>query len=133
MVDVTNILGSLRGPLSNLNLKFAIPTTSALVLLVLHIYRSHSRPRTTRLRGPASKSWVFGVTQDIFTSNDLGELYRNWEKAHGAVYEIPSSLGAKMLILGDPKAVAHVLSKDTITYHQRKVFLKALVSKFLFR
>ena len=68
----------------NLNIKFALPT-SALVLLALHFYRSHSHPRTTRLRGPASKSLVFGVTEDILASNDLGELSQNWEKAHGAI------------------------------------------------
>ena len=127
MIDVTNIL---RSPgLGNLNLKLAIPTT-ALILLVLHIYRSNSRPRTTRLRGPASKSFVFGVGDEIFSSNDVGELYRNWEKAYGAVYEIPHSLGSKMLVLEDPKGIAHVLAKDTTTYDQRqgvKFFLRAMV------
>ena len=128
MFDVTNIIRS-----SGLtNFKFAIPT-SALVLLALHIYRSHSRPCTTKLRGPASKSFVFGVTAEILASTDLGELFRSWEKAHGAVYEIPHTLGSKMLVLGDPKGIAHVLAKDTTTYSQRqlvKVFLKTLVSRF---
>lgn len=131
MVDVMNILSRSPG-LTKINIKLAIPA-SALVLLALHIYRSHSRPRTTRLRGPDSKSFVFGVTEDIFKSTDLGELHRNWEKAHGAVYQIPHTLGSTMLVLGDPKGIAHVLAKDTTTYHQRqliKVFLKAMVRSF---
>ena len=129
-MNVTNILSSLG--LTNLNIKLALPT-SALVLLALHFYRSQSRPRTTRLRGPASKSFVFGVSEDILASHDLGELFRNWEKAHGPVYEIPSGLGSKMVVFGDPKAIAHVLAKDTTTYHQRrliKILLKDLVNSF---
>ena len=118
MMDITNIL---RSPgLTSSSIKLAI-TSSAIVLLALHIYRSHSRPRTTRLGGPASKSFVFGATEDLVTSTDLGELYRRWEKAHGAVYEIPQSLGSKILILGDPKGIAHVLAKDTTAYHQRQL------------
>ena len=129
MIGVTNILQNPPVGLTNLNLKLVIPT-SVIVLLALHIFRSRSRPRTTRLRGPVSKSFVFGVTKVFFNSTDLGEVYRGWEKDHGAVYEIPHTLGSKMLILGDPKGIAHVLAKDTTTYHQRqviKVFLKAMV------
>ena len=129
MIEVANILRNPLG-LTNLNLKLVIPT-SAIVLLGVHIYRSRSRPRTTRLRGPVSKSFVFGVTAEILNATDVGELHRSWEKAHGAVYEIPHTLGSKMLILGDPKAIAHVFAKDTTTYYQRqvvKVLLTAWVS-----
>ena len=116
--------------LADLNLELIIPT-GAIALLVLQIYRSLSRPRTTRLRGPASESFVFGISEHLFNSPDVGEVYRNWEKVHGAVYEIPHSLGSKMLILGDPKGIAHVLAKDTTTYHQRqsiRVLLEAMVT-----
>ena len=96
-----------------------------LTLVVLAIYRSYRRPRTTKLRGPPSKSFLFGVTKDLFNSCDLSGIYRNWERTYGPVYEMPSSLGSTILVLQDPKAITDLFSKDTTTYHQSR-FSKAL-------
>ena len=91
-------------------------------LVFLAMYRSSRRTRTTKLRGPLRNDFIFGVTKDIFTSSDPGSMYRNWEKTYGPVYEIPSTLGSKILVLQDPAAVAHVCSKDTSTYRQTGFF-----------
>jgi len=105
------------------NVKTAIPICAALVFLA--IYRSYRRPRTTKLRGPPSNDFIFGVTKDLFNSSDLGGMYRNWENAYGPVYEIPATLGSTILVLQDPGAITHLYSKDTTTYHQFG-FLKAV-------
>ena len=98
--------------------------TIAIVMLILLAFgiQSRLRPRTTRLQGPPSNSFIFGVTQEMFNSPDLGGLYNEWEKIYGAVYESPSSLGSKILILGDPKGIAHVFTNDTTRYHQLKFY-----------
>ena len=101
---------------TNPNLVIAI-----VLLIVLAIYRSHRQPRTTRLRGPPSKSFFFGVAKDIFNSLDLSGMYGTWEKTYGPVYEIPSSLGSTILVLQDPKAITDLFSKDTTTYHQSRL------------
>ena len=37
------------------------------------------------------------------------------------MYEISGTLGSKIPVLGDPKAIAHLLAKDTYIYHQLKI------------
>jgi hypothetical protein len=101
-----------------------------LTLVVLAFYRSYRRPRTTKFRGPPSKSFLFGVTKDLFNSPDLGGIYESWEKTYGPVYEIPSSLGSTILVLQDPKAITDLFSKDTTTYHQHR-FVKALFKSIM--
>ena len=98
----------------------AIPNVmiATLILVVLAIFKSYRRPRTTRFRGPPRKSFFFGVAKDIFDTVDLSGMYRNWENTYGLVYEIPFPLGSRILVLQDPKAVADLLLKDATIYHQ---------------
>jgi hypothetical protein len=92
--------------------------TSALTVLVaVCIYQSR-RGLRTRLRGPPSPSFLFGVTKKLFPSSDIGVIYHDWERTYGPVYEIPASLGSSHVVLSDPKAIAHFFSKDTTTYYQ---------------
>ena len=128
-IDVMDILGSddlVANP--NAVILFGI----CIVVAFLAIYRSYRRPRTTKLRGPPSKNLIFGVSKELFDSSDLGDIYGNWEKAHGPVYEIPSTLGSTILVLQDPKAITHLYLKDTWTYHQFW-FAKAVFGLVSFR
>ena len=97
-------------------------TTVALIicltLVVLAIYRSYRRSRTTKLKGPPRNDLIFGATKELFNTSDLGGMYGNWEKTYGPFYQIPSILGSTILVLQDPGAIAHLYSKDTSTYHQ---------------
>ena len=115
----------LRNLGANPNVMIAI-----LTLVVIALYRSYRRPRTTKFRGPPSTSFLFGVTKDHFKSPDVGGMYANWEKTYGPVYEMPSGLGSTILIVQDPKAITDLFSKDTTTYHQSK-FTKALFKNLL--
>ena len=99
---------------------------ATLTLVVITLYRSYHRPRTTKFRGPPSTSSLFGVTKDHFYSPDVGRMYGNWEKTYGPVYEVPSGLGSTILIVQDPKAITDLFTKDTTTYHQSKL-TKALI------
>ena len=113
---MTSILGS---PDLRVNPNAII--AAILALVVFAVYKSYRRPRTTRLRGPPRKSFLFGATKDLFNSPDLRRMYGNWEKTYGPVYEIPSSFGSTILVLQDPKAVTDLFSKDTTTYHQSRL------------
>ncbi|KAL5488430.1 hypothetical protein ACEPAI_6548 [Sanghuangporus weigelae] len=73
------------------------------------------RVRTTKLNGPHSSSWLFGVTMDVFYG-DTGALFEKWAKEYGPVYQIPAALGEKTTVLTDPRAIAHFYSKETYTY-----------------
>ena len=121
MLDLTTIHEGLRACFTP-NSKIVISTCIALFVAV-RFYRSYSRrSRTTKLKGPPSKSFLFGVSQDLHNAPDLGAVYNDWEKTYGSTYEITDTLGLKILVLGDPKAMAHILAKDTTVYHQLKFF-----------
>ncbi|KAL5512215.1 hypothetical protein ACEPAG_3500 [Sanghuangporus baumii] len=89
------------------------------------------RFKTTKLKGPPSSSWIFGVTKEVF-KGDAGELYEQWAKEYGPVYQIPTPLGGRRTILTDPKAVAHFYSKETFTYVQSN-FSKRIIENLLGR
>ena len=108
-----------------MNPNVMITIAICVVLVFLAINKSYRRPRTTKLVGPPSNDLIFGVTKDLFNSPDLGGMYRNWEKAYGPAYQIPSTLGSTILVLQDPGAITHLFSKDTLTYHQSGI-VKAL-------
>ncbi|KAF8075773.1 cytochrome P450 [Lyophyllum atratum] len=94
---------------------FALPISVALVFV--HLARGRRR-RTTRLKGPPSKSYIFGVHKELFGSDDVGVIYENWEKEYGPVFEAPSHLGGRVVVLCDPKAITHYYANDTFRYQQ---------------
>ena len=112
---------------ANVNATTAI-STSIFVFLALRFVQSRRRSRSTQLRGPPSNSFIFGVSRQMFESPDIGALHDEWEKTYGPVYQLTSTLNSKLLVLGDPKAVAHFFAKDTSTYHQTQL-LKALMQQ----
>ena len=83
-----------------------------------------------KLNGPPSESFLFGVSKDLHDAPDIGAVYNDWEKTYGSMYEITSTLGSKILVLGDPKAIAHFFTKDTWTYNQL-TFFKALTRQLV--
>lgn len=133
MLDITSTILSYHPvDISRCTLRDLLALAFAIALIVtLSLYRARRNRRLTpKLTGPPSKSFLFGVTQDIFAAPDLGALYADWERKYGSVYEIPSSLGSTMLVLGDPKGVAHFFANDTTTYQQlgfSRVFIQRFV------
>jgi hypothetical protein len=118
--------------LTTLNLrKLAIVAGMFTLFVAVRLYQHRSRLRTPKLRGPPSSSWFFGATQELFETPDLGVLYGNWEKKYGPVYEIPSGMRSRMLVLADPKGIAHLFAKDTSTYYKPrwiKIFIRHIVN-----
>ena len=91
---------------------FGIAIALWLAYRVLHVARE--RAKTTKLPGPITKNWFFGVSKDVFDF-DNGELFENLAKEFGSVYQVPGPLGIRRLVLLDPKAVAHFYAK-ILTY-----------------
>ena len=130
MLDLTTIHDGLRACFTS-NSKIAIPTCIAIFIVGVRLYQFRSkRSRTTKLNGPPSKSFLFGASRDLHDAPDIGTVYNDWEKSYGSTYEIADTLGLKMLVLGDPKAIAHVFTKDTVIYHQLE-FFKALTRQLV--
>ncbi|KAI6169881.1 cytochrome P450 [Pisolithus thermaeus] len=88
------------------------------------------KSRTTKLRGPKSNNLIFGVSKELFESPDIGGMFEAWSREYGVAYEIPMICGEKRIALCDPRAVAHLFSKDTWTYFGMKS-LKEFLGKGL--
>lgn len=90
---------------------------AAIIISRFHLLNSRKR-RTTRLKGPQSKSFIFGLARELFELPDIGIVYEEFEKKYGPVFEIPGVMGSNAVVLCDSKAIAHFFSKDTFKYQQ---------------
>ncbi|KAJ6615465.1 cytochrome P450 [Mycena sp. CBHHK59/15] len=77
----------------------------------------------TKLNGPPSESFIFGVSQRIAKSTDGGILYQEWAAQYGPVYQIPTAFRGSRTILCDPKAVNYFYSME------RSVYIKSKLSR----
>ena len=88
------------------------------------------RARTTKLGGPPSRNWLWGVSRDTFRGESGALLYEQWAKEHGAVFSAPGIFGSQRIVLTDPKAISHFYANETYTYLQNdiaKKFIETLV------
>lgn len=90
--------------------------------------------RTTSLRGPASKSILFGVNHYLNFSPDSAAVYEQWANEYGPAFKVPGGFGSYKIMILDPKANAHFYSKETFGYVQTelsRVFIENLVSDLI--
>ncbi|KIM79200.1 hypothetical protein PILCRDRAFT_10611 [Piloderma croceum F 1598] len=72
--------------------------------------------KTTRLKGPESKSLVFGNSRFLSSQQDVAPVLEEWAERYEAMFRIPEVLGRTTIILCDPKAIQHFYSKETYVY-----------------
>ncbi|KAH7925026.1 cytochrome P450 [Leucogyrophana mollusca] len=103
-------------------------------LLYKLLWTGLRQPKATRLRGPPSKSLIFGI-DGIFTNfEDAGDAFEKWAEEYGAVFQAPSVLGSSWVVLNDPKAIAHfyTMARDTyVNSTLSKTLLENLTGKGL--
>ena len=95
--------------------------TGSLLLLVAAangVKYARRRAKSTRLRGPARASLLYGCAEVVESTEDPAALFEQWSKDYGLVYKLPSPLGKSKVVVMDPKAIAHIFGKDTYGYHQ---------------
>jgi hypothetical protein len=107
----------------------------ALLCLLKHIIDHKTSPtrKTTRLGGPPPTSFLTGALMDVLLHDDPPSVYVSWTQLYGEVFRIPLGIVGSSIVLCDPKAAQHVLSKDTTLYVNtpgRTAFIKQLVSNF---
>ncbi|EIW82167.1 cytochrome P450 [Coniophora puteana RWD-64-598 SS2] len=93
----------------------ALATLTTWVLLKA-LKSMRKRVTTTKLKGPPSASWIWGVGRVTDEAEDSAVLYEKWEQEYGVAYQVPAALGINKVILCDPKALAHLWARDTVTY-----------------
>ncbi|KAG7096289.1 hypothetical protein E1B28_003736 [Marasmius oreades] len=94
----------------------AIIASIAYLIHLIIKRRRATKSISTPLKGPPSKSRIFGVTQDPQFFTDSGALYEEWGAKYGSVYTIPMILGRKKTVLLDPKAISNFYVKETSVY-----------------
>lgn len=101
--------------------------------LVKTFIASKSNARLPKLKGPPNTSLLYGRLLELNKSNDRGTTYADWAGKYGDVFEIPAQLGGRHIVIFDPKAISHFLSKDTFTYigsKSSRAFIKRFVSRY---
>ncbi|KAI6120970.1 cytochrome P450 [Pisolithus croceorrhizus] len=119
-MDVSAVFGHIFYKLQEV-IRSAAPVDVTTGIAVLWALRMSSRVirdkvKTTRLQGPSRKSLIFGWSMDLLHAEDAGSMYEEWAREYGVVYEVPTTLGGRKIMLCDPKALAHFYSKETWTY-----------------
>ncbi|KAF8436030.1 cytochrome P450 [Boletus edulis BED1] len=108
----------------------AVVAGTAIWAFLKLVRMSRQRVRTTRLRGPPSPSFMFGVGKILMEAEDPASIYESWADEYGAAYEAPAALGRRRVILYDPKAIAHFHAKQTWTYVRTPLSKKAFERGF---
>ncbi|KAG2038389.1 cytochrome P450 [Suillus americanus] len=92
------------------------------------------RLKTTQLRGPPRISFMYGVAHKLVASQDTGGMYEHWATEYGVAYMVPGILGQAVVVLCDPRAIAHFYARETWTYVQTPFtlgLLEALIDRGL--
>ncbi|KIM51238.1 hypothetical protein SCLCIDRAFT_1224714 [Scleroderma citrinum Foug A] len=101
-------------------LRSKIALYGSTLLATFLVFKIVTTPRrkfsTTRLLGPPSPSFLYGVARDTAGSSDSGSIYEEWVEEYGVAFEVPAALGQKTIMLFDPKALQHYFMRDTWTY-----------------
>lgn len=88
--------------------------------------------QTTSLRGPPSKSILFGKYHEINQFEDSSILYEQWANEYGQAYKVPGGFGAYRILIMDPRAIAHYYAKESFVYVQNK-FAKMFIANLFGR
>jgi hypothetical protein len=89
---------------------------AGLWLLSKGVHILHRPTQTTRLKGPKSKSLVFGNSRFPSSQQDVTLVLEEWAKCYSAVFCIPEVLGCTTIILCNPKIIQHFYLKETYGY-----------------
>ncbi len=97
------------------------------------IYANRTPPPSLAfLRGPVGGSTIFGFTKVMRSLSTIGVYTERWMNEYGSVYQIPMAAGMREVIVLDPKAIAYILAKDTVSY-KRTPALKKVVETLIGR
>ncbi|KIM65584.1 hypothetical protein SCLCIDRAFT_439847 [Scleroderma citrinum Foug A] len=115
---LSTMLGFYQEALAVVRSNTALYVSAALatVLLFKLVNISRRKVSTTRLLGPPSPSFLYGVAKDTMESSDPGSIYEEWMDEYGVAFEVPAALGRKTIMLLDPKALQHYYVRETWTY-----------------
>jgi hypothetical protein len=122
---------------SRWTLRFGAVDASVLLasgVICFILARGFGGRRTTPLKGPPSKDFLFGWMPYLMRVPDIGAVYEEWAHEYGSVFEVPTALGSRKVVLADPKALAHFSAKETYGYvysPQDKRSLERLIGRGL--
>ncbi|KAI6152769.1 cytochrome P450 [Pisolithus thermaeus] len=115
--DLYSVLPTVHSSLANSITLIDVAAVIATIWALRGAFRVARRTlRTTRLRGPPRTDFVFGLSKQVIESTDNAALYEAWAGKYGVVYEVPTTLGGRKIMLSDPRALTHFFSKEAWSY-----------------
>lgn len=104
-----------------------LPPFGAIFLAIAFIiFRRYQIPPALRyLKGPSEGgSFLFGHANVIRLAPDPGDLVEEWIGRYGSVFQVRMVAGTRQVVVGDPRGIAHMFSKDATVYRRTPGFQK---------
>ena len=122
----SEFMNQILSRITQLSVYDAAIACTALWAFVKLICMSRRQVHTTRLRGPPSPSFTYGVGKILMEAEDPASIYESWAREYGGAYEVSSTLGVRRIVLYDPKAITHFYAKESWTYARTPVAKKGM-------
>jgi hypothetical protein len=99
------------------------------VYLLSHLF-TRRRSRNTLLLGPTTPSWLLGHKKTFDAAPDFTSVHSTWFEQYGSAFLLQMPLGTQHIMVGDPRALAHIYARDTYGYVQGTL-LKILLERMV--
>lgn len=116
-----HILFSAMTPVHQLGVLDILLLVAGLWILTKIGRRLTSGKTGTKLNGPPSDNYIFGVNRRMAQSTDGSLVFQGWAAEYGPVFQLPTGFGGHRTILCDPKAVNHFYSMERSIYIKSKL------------
>ncbi|KAK0197855.1 cytochrome P450 [Armillaria mellea] len=106
---------------------FLVAIASLLVASLLYQWFKH--PSVKHVKGSPSPSFWLGHQRVLRDQENAGDLKTKWRREYGTLYRIGGCLGQDVLVVCDPKALAHIFH-PSCSYPKSKdaVFILGLIT-----
>ncbi|KAF7331244.1 hypothetical protein MKEN_00001400 [Mycena kentingensis (nom. inval.)] len=98
--------------------------------LAKRLLSKRHRTKGTPLTGPPKAHFLLGVSRTLSTATDSADVYGAWAATYGPVYEIPTALGGRRVVLHDPRAVNHFYQAERSVYVKTDSTRKTIANIF---
>lgn len=107
---------------------YLLPFGALFLAIAFIVFRWYQIPSTLRyIKGPSEGgSFLFGHANVIRLAPDPGDLVGEWVERYGPVFQVRMVAGTRQVVVGDPKGIAHIFSKDATVYRRTPGFQKTV-------
>ncbi|EPQ55440.1 cytochrome P450 [Gloeophyllum trabeum ATCC 11539] len=97
-------------------------------VLLLVLYRRHTKLSIAYVRGPKADSFLFGHLR-LLANSPIGQVHYKWQDEFGSVIRYKGFLGKDMLMISDLKALQYILNTAAYKFDRPEAVRQALLTQ----